>query len=134
MASNYTKVTRRKLWLYRILDFLCMASPLLIFFTIALLDGGVGMVAKFTMSGLTVVALILTLFNIILKKRLTCTKWLVTLGLSVAITQYMMPLLACMVVTTVLDDFLFQHIIEYYKAKLVSSKVIDERITEEDHL
>lgn len=134
MASNYTKVTRKKLWLFRILDFLCLAAPLITFYLIALCDGSVGTVQKFTCSGLVVIALILTLVNIIGAKRLTCTKWLVVLGLYVAIHEYMLPLMILMAITTALDDFLFQSIIQHYKMKLEASKVIDERITEEDHV
>lgn len=134
MASNYTKVVRSKLWLFRILDFLCLVAPLMTFYVIALCDGQVGTVQKFTCSGLVVIALILTLVNIIGAKRLTCTKWLVTLGLFVAIREFMLPLMILMAITTALDDFLFQTIIQHYKMKLEASKVIDERVTEQDHV
>lgn len=134
MASDYTKVTRKKLWLFRILDFICMTAPLFIFYVIALCDGNVGTVQKFTCSGLVVIALILTIVNIIGAKRLTCVKWIVVLGLFIAIKEFMLPLLVLMAIVTVLDDFLFQSIIQHYKMKLEASKVIDERVTEEDHI
>lgn len=130
MASDYTKVTRRKLWLFRILDALCLFMPLVIYFFIALSSGEVGTVAKFTCSGLCVVALILSIFNVIAAKRLTCIKWLICLGLYIAIKEYLLPLFCMMAVVTVLDDFCFQAIIQHYKMKLEASKVMDERTEE----
>lgn len=134
MASNYTKTVRRQMWIFRILDFLCLFAPMFIYFTIALCDGDVGVVQKFTMSGMFVISLILSLYNLIAAKKLTCTKWLILLGLFIAIKQYMLPLMIIMAITTIMDDFLFQPVLDHYKMKLESSKVIDERITEQDHI
>lgn len=125
--SEYTKNVKRKLILFRILDALCLTAPMLIYFVIALMDDGVGVVSKFSCTGLFIVALILSLFNILTAKRLTCVKWIMVLGLTIAIHKYLLPLFVIMAIVTVLDDFLFQSIIQHYKMQLESSRVIDDR-------
>ena len=125
--STYTKNCRIKLWLYRILDWICLFAPVLVYICIALFSGGVAVLGKVSIVATVIIALVLTVINIIAQKRLRCPIWIILIGLYVAIQQYLMPLIIILAVTSVMDDLLFTPLIHYYYTKLVASKTIDER-------
>lgn len=127
MASNFTKVCRAKLWFWRILDWLCLAAPLIIYTIIALASGGIAVASKVAVVSTTMIAIILTAFNVIAQKRLRCPIWIILIGLFVAIRDYLMPLIIILAITSILDDLVFTPLISYYKTKLISNKAIDER-------
>ena len=127
MASNFTKVCRAKLWFWRILDWLCLAAPLIIYTIIALANGGIAVASKVAVVSTTMIAIILTAFNVIAQKRLRCPIWIILIGLFVAIRDYLMPLIIILAITSILDDLVFTPLIGYYKTKLISNKAIDER-------
>lgn len=131
MASKYTKDCRRKLWLFRILDWLCLAAPLIIYVIIALTNGGIAVGYKVAVVSTTMIAIILTAFNVIAQKKLRCPIWIVLIGLYVAIRDYLMPLIIILAITSILDDLVFTPIISYYRTKLISNKAIDERFPDE---
>ena len=132
MASSYTKVCRMKLWLYRILDFLILFSPLVIYIVIALTDGGVTTVGKVSVVGTVAIALVLCVFNVVAQKRLRCPIWICLIGLYIAIKQWLLPLIIILAVTTILDDLILTPLIHYYHEKLVANKAIDERMEDGD--
>lgn len=125
--STFTKNCRIKLWLYRILDWICLFAPVLVYICIALFSGGVAVLGKVSIVATVIIALVLTVINIIAQKRLRCPIWIILIGLYVAIQQYLMPLIIILAVTSVMDDLLFTPLIHYYYTKLVASKTIDER-------
>lgn len=131
MASKYTKDCRRKLWLFRILDWICLAAPLIIYVIIALANGGIAVGYKVAVVSTTMIAIILTAFNVIAQKKLRCPIWIVLIGLYVAIRDYLMPLIIILAITSILDDLVFTPIISYYRTKLISNKAIDERFPDE---
>lgn len=131
--SAYTKNCVRKLWLYRILDWLILVSPILIYVCIALFDGGVTTVGKISVVGTVVIAGILVAINVIAQKRLRCPIWIVLIGLFIAIRDYLLPMIIILAVVTVLDDLLLTPIIHYYHEKVVSSSVYDDRQEEEKY-
>lgn len=125
--STFTKNCRIKLWLYRILDWICLFAPVLVYICIALFSGGVAVLGKVSIVATVIIALVLTVINIIAQKRLRCPIWIILIGLYVAIQRYLMPLIIILAVTSVMDDLLFTPLIHYYYTKLVASKTIDER-------
>ena len=125
--STFTKNCRIKLWLYRILDWICLFAPVLVYICIALFSGGVAVLGKVSIVATVIIALVLTVINIIAQKRLRCPIWIILIGLYIAIQQYLMPLIIILAVTSVMDDLLFTPLIHYYYTKLVASKTIDER-------
>lgn len=131
--SEYTKVTRIKLWLFRILDWICLFLPVIIYIIIALSDGGVANIGKVSLVGCVVISLILTLFNVVAQKHLRCPIWIILIGLFVAIKQYLLPLIVILAVTSVMDDLLFTPLIAHYKMQLEASKVYDARTEELDN-
>lgn len=129
--SKYTKDSRFKLWLFRILDAICLVTPLLIYVIIALCGGAV-VAAKVAVVSTVMVAIILTVFNIVAQKRLRCPIWIMLIGLFVAIKEYLLPLIIILAITSVLDDLVFTPLITYYKTKLISNKAMDERLPDEE--
>ena len=126
-ASEFTKSCRRKLWFFRILDLICLAMPLLIYIVIALCNDGIKVGYKVAVISTLLIALILTIFNIIAQKRLRCPIWIVLIGLYIAIRNWLLPLVIILAVTSILDDLVFTPLIHYYYTKTVASKTIDER-------
>jgi len=131
-SSRFTKECRFKLWFFRILDWICLAAPLIIYVIIALSSGDAIVAQKVAVVSTTMVALILTAFNVISQKKLRCPIWIVLIGLFVAVRDYLMPLIIILAITSVLDDLVFTPLISYYKTKLISNKAIDERLPEEE--
>ena len=130
-CSEFTKCCRKKLWFFRILDWLCLSLPLLVYLSMALADDGIKVGYKVAVVGTLVIAVILTIFNIIAQKRLRCPIWIILIGLFVAIRDHLLPLIIILSVVSVLDDLVFTPVIHYYYTKTVASKAIDQRLEAE---
>lgn len=130
-GSKFTRDCRRKLWFFRILDWLCLAAPLIIYIIIALANGEAVVAQKVAVVSTAMIAIMLTIFNTVAQKKLRCPIWIVLIGLFVAIRDYLMPLIIILAITSVLDDLVFTPVISYYKTKLISNKAIDERLPDE---
>ena len=126
-TSEFTKSCRRKLWFFRLLDWICLAAPLIVYVIIALFNDGIKVTYKVAVISTLMIALILTIFNIIAQKRLRCPIWIVIIGLYIAIRDYLMPLIIILACTSILDDLVFTPLIHYYYTKTVASKTIDQR-------
>lgn len=126
-SSAYTKKCRRNLWIFRIIDFICLFAPLVVYIFVALLDDGVVDIRKVTLTGTIVIALILTTMNVIAQKRLRCPIWIILIGLYVAIGEYLMPLIIILAVTSILDDLVFSPLIDTWKTRATASDVYDKR-------
>lgn len=126
-ASSFTKSCRRKLWLCRILDWVCLCAPLIVYFIIALCNEGIQVGYKLTMVATLLIAVILTIINVVAQKRLRCPIWIMLIGLYVAIREWLLPLVIILAVVSVLDDLVFTPLIHYYYTKTVASKTIDQR-------
>lgn len=126
-ASQFTKKCRAKLWLFRILDWVCLAAPLIIYVIIALCNDGIKVGYKVAVVSTAMIAIILTIFNVIAQKKLRCPIWIMLIGLYVAIRDYLLPLVIILAITSVLDDLVFTPLIHYYYTKTVASKTIDQK-------
>lgn len=126
-ASKYTKECRAKLWILRILDWICLFLPLLIYICVALSSNGVLAIQKVAVVGSVVVAGILTAINIMSQKKIRCSVWIIVLGLYMAIKEYLLPLIIILAITSILDDLVFTPLINKYYTKTVASETIDER-------
>lgn len=131
-SSTFTKKCRRLLWFYRVIDFLLLFLPVIIYVIIALADGGVTSGAKVAVVGSVTIALILSAFNVISQKRLRCPIWIILIGLMVAIQRYLLPLIIMLAVTSILDDLILTPLIQYYKTKLIANKAMDERLPDKE--
>ena len=131
--SDYTKNCLRKMWLYRVIDWILIIGPIFTYVCIGLADGGIATWAKVTMIGCCAAALIVIIVNTILQKRLRCPMWLVLIGLVAAIKNYLLPLIIILSLVTILDDLVLTPLIENYRDKYRASKVQDEREEEQNH-
>lgn len=129
-TSNYTRKCRVKLWFFRVLDWLCLMLPLIIYIFVALGDGGISAGRKVAVVSTVLVAIVLTIFNVIAQKRLRCPIWIILLGLFVAIKEYLLPLVIILAVTSILDDLVFTPLITHYRTALIANKQIDKRTEE----
>lgn len=131
-GSKYTKTCRFKLWFFRILDWICLGAPLIIYVIVALANGEALVSQKVAVVSTAMIALMLTVFNAISQKNLRCPIWIILIGLFVAIRDYLMPLIIILAVTSILDDLVFTPLISYYRTKLISNKAMDERLPDEE--
>lgn len=130
--SKFTKRCRAKLWLFRILDWICLFAPLIVYIGIALASGQAVVAQKVAVVSTTMIALMLSAFNVISQKRLRCPIWIIIIGLYVAVRDYLMPLIIILAITSVLDDLVFTPVIGFYHTKLIANKAMDERLEGED--
>ena len=131
-ASQFTKKSRALLWTWRIIDWLCLFAPLLIYLIIGLASNSITTGAKVTLVAMLFLALILTVINVIAQKHLRCPIWILLIGLYIAMDKYLMPLIIILAITSILDDLIFTPIIHYYYTQTVASKTIDKREAAED--
>lgn len=125
--SKFTKKSRALLWTWRIVDWVCLFLPLIIYLVIGLASNSVTTGAKVSLVAMLFLALILTAINVIAQKHLRCPIWVMLIGLYIAMDKYLMPLIIILAVTSILDDLLFTPLIHYYYTQTVASKTIDKR-------
>ena len=125
--SAFTKSCRRKLWLFRVLDWFCLGLPLIIYVIVALCNDGISVSRKVAVVSTLMIAFVLTIVNLFIQNKLRCSIWIVLIGLYVAIREYLMPLIIILAATSILDDLIFTPLISYYKTKTISSHTIDQR-------
>ena len=130
--SKFTKKSRTLLWTWRIIDWICLFLPLIIYLIIGLASNSVTTGAKVSLVAMLFLALILTAINVIAQKHLRCPIWVMLIGLYIAMDRYLMPLIIILAVTSILDDLLFTPLIHYYYTQTVASKTIDKREAAED--
>lgn len=130
--SKFTKKSRALLWTWRIIDWVCLFLPLIIYLVIGLASNSVTTGAKVSLVAMLFLALILTAINVIAQKHLRCPIWVMLIGLYIAMDRYLMPLIIILAVTSILDDLLFTPLIHYYYTQTVASKTIDKRQAAED--
>lgn len=126
--SNYTKRLKKKLWIFRILNLILLFVPVIVYAFIALCDGGVTVVGRVSVVSSVMISLILTAFNVITKHNLKCPRWIILIGVYVAMKESILPLVIMLAVTSVLDDFFFTPIISTYRSDLIANKAIDRRM------
>jgi hypothetical protein len=131
-SSKFTKKSRTLLWTWRILDWLCLFAPLIIYVVVGLINNNVTTGQKVTLVAMLFLAIILTMINVIAQKHLRCPIWVLLIGLYVAMNKYLMPLIIILAVTSILDDLIFTPLIHYYYTQTVASKTIDKRNAAED--
>lgn len=125
MSSKITKEISAKYWVLKSIDLIILWCPLIIYFFIAMADGGVTTLRKAGLVGTVVIAIILTIFNIITRHHLRSPLWIVLIGLYCAV-DYLLPLIIIIAVATCLDEFVLQPLVKKYKTQLEASRVYDK--------
>ena len=126
-SSKFTKKSRALLWTWRLIDWLCLFAPLIVYLIIGLVNDNVTTGGKVTLVAMLFIAIILTVINVVAQKHLRCPIWVLLIGIYVAMEKYLMPLVIILAITSILDDLVFTPIIHYYYTQTVASKTIDKR-------
>ena len=88
-TSNFTKKSRALLWTWRLIDWLCLFAPLIVYLIIGLVNDNVTTGGKVTLVAMLFIALILTVVNVIAQKHLRCPIWVLLIGIYVAMEKYL---------------------------------------------
>lgn len=129
--SRFTKELQLKYWITVCLDWAIMYLPIIIYIVIVVVGDEATPTGRVALAACVMVALILAFLNAMTKVKLRCPIWIILIGLYVAFSKMLLPLVIIMAVATVMDDFLFAPLITHYRQKLSASKVYDERKREE---
>ena len=125
--SEITKSAKTKYVVCKIMSFLLTVAPLFIYVIIGLANGDIHKGQKVFLGFTCIMALILTLFNILLKYQLRSPLFLLLLGIYYALNN-ILPLIIIVCVGIVLDEFVFSPLKRKYKEKYVVNKEIDDRL------
>lgn len=123
--SNITKKYTNLYWLFRSISFLVLIVPLIVYGVKGFIEGDV--TEKFTLGMTISIAAILVALNILFKYHIRSTIWIVVLGIYFCIDN-IMPLLLCIAIGTILDEFIFTPLYKSYKNKATINKEIDKRV------
>lgn len=126
--SEFTKKTRAKFWLFRILNWACLAAPVFIYAIVALFSGTTLIGGRIVISFTFVVVIMLSILNAVAKLKLRSPVWIMLIGVYVAMKEKLLPLVIIMAVTSILSDFVFAPLEKKYADKLAASRTIDERM------
>lgn len=122
--SNITKKYTNLYWLFRSISFLILVLPLIIYGVKGFIEGDV--TEKFTLGMTISISAILVALNILFKYHIRSTIWIIVLGIYFCI-ENIMPLLLCIAIGTILDEFIFTPLYKSYKNKATINKEIDKR-------
>lgn len=124
-SSDVTKKYRTLYWVFFSLSLTVTLAPVLVYTIIGFINGEV--TEKLSLGITLAVAAILFIINMIFKYHIRSTLWVLVLGIYFCIDN-MMPLLLCVAIGTILDEFLLTPLYRKFKQKLQVNKEIDKRI------
>ena len=122
--SDITKRYHRLSILFRILSFIVLVVPVVVYAVMGFINGEI--TEKLTLGITLIIAIILVALNILFKYHMRSTIWIVVLGIYFCI-QDIMPLLLCVAIGTILDEFIFTPLYKSYGNKATINKEIDRR-------
>ena len=124
MTSTWTQKYKFRARIFWLLSFIATICPMLIFLVRAFIVGEAHQ--KLVLGILCIAAIILTVVNVLLKMNIRSTIWLLLLGIYMVI-EYIMPLLLCVAIGTIIDEFVFTPLYKKYKRQYQTHKEIDKR-------
>ena len=135
MRSKHTRRLRAKYWIIKVLDILVLSVPLIAYVGFTLFSGNpiITSTSKICVTGAGMIALVITAWNFLCQKHLRSPIWIVLLALYFAIGQYLLPLIICLAIGTILDELVFRPLLINIREKLNASKVIDSRLGHDLH-
>lgn len=123
--SDITKKYKHLYLLFMCLSIIILIVPLIVYVIKGFIDGDVG--EKFTLGITITIAAMLVALNILFKYRIRSTIWIVVLGIYVAVDN-ILPLLLCVAIGTIVDEFVLTPLAKHYKNKASINKEIDKRL------
>lgn len=122
--SEVTRKYQRLYLLFFSLSMMILTVPVVVYVIIAFVQGEVH--EKLTLGTTVVIALILTVINMLCKFHIRSILWIVVLGIYFCIDN-ILPLLLMVAIGTILDEFVLTPLYKKYKAKATINKEIDKR-------
>lgn len=122
--NSPTKKYKRLARLFSLLSILVLLAPLAYYLVEAFIAGVV--IEKLALGGLATMAIILTLFNTIMKANLRSPIWLILLGIFLVL-ENILPLIIFIAAGTVLDEFILTPLARRYRNLYTINNEIDKR-------
>ena len=122
--SEITKKAQNKARLYRILSIVITVLPLLIYTIIGFVNGEVAQ--KLALGCSIVISGMLVVVNVIFKKHIRSTIWIMLLGIYMCLNK-ITTLLLILAITTILDEFVLTPLANKYSNEFKINKEIDKR-------
>ena len=119
-----TKKYKRLALSFSLLSILVLLAPMVYYLVEAFIAGVV--IEKLALGGLATMAIILTLFNTIMKANLRSPIWLLLIGIFLVL-ENILPLIIFIAVGTILDEFLLTPLARRYRNLYTINKEIDKR-------
>ena len=125
--TDKTKKYRQIYWILFIISLMLNFVPLIVYVIKGYADVNVSEGRKVTLTLTMMVALVLTVYNILAKKHMRSVIWILLLGVYFAI-QKIELLLILMAICTIIDEFVVEPLIKVYKRKYKTNYEIDGRL------
>lgn len=122
--NSPTKKYKRLARLFSLLSILVLLAPLSYYLVEAFIAGVV--IEKLALGGLATMAIILTLFNTIMKANLRSPIWLILLGIFFVL-ENILPLIIFIAAGTILDEFVLSPLARRYRNLYTINNEIDKR-------
>jgi hypothetical protein len=126
-TTTVTKKAKLKYVLCKIISILLTIMPLLVYIVIGFENGDIHKGQKVFLGFTCIMAIMLTMFNILFKYKLRSPLFILLLGIYYAINN-ILTLIIIICVGIVLDEFIFTPLAKKYKEKYTINKEIDERL------
>lgn len=122
--TSPTKKYKRLARLFSLLSILVLLAPLAYYLVEAFIAGVV--IEKLALGGLATMAIILTLFNTIMKANLRSPIWLILIGIFLVL-ENILPLIIFIAAGTILDEFILSPLARRYRNLYTINNEIDKR-------
>lgn len=122
--TETTKSLHKKYCTWLAVSILLTVLPVLIFTILAFIRGTTGQ--KVVMGICVTASILFVALNVVLKRKIRCTVWLLLIGIYSCLSS-IMPLLFVMAVTVAADEFIAEPLYKRYKQKYIINKEIDAR-------
>ena len=125
--TDTTKKYRTIYWILFGISILLNFLPLLVYVIKGYASFEVSEARKVTLTMTMMVALILSVYNILAKKHMRSVIWIILLGVYFAV-QKIELLLLLMAICTIVDEFIVEPLMKIYKTKWKTNHEIDARL------
>lgn len=125
--TETTQKYRTTYWILFAISIALNFIPLLVYVIKGYASVEVSEARKVTLTMTMMVALCLSIYNILAKKHMRSVIWILLLGVYFAI-QKIELLLILMAICTIVDEFIVEPLMKRYKFKYQSNKEIDSRL------
>lgn len=124
MKNNRTESLKRKLFLTRLFSFICTVLPLVIYIIIGLTAGDIYVGQKVFLGFTVIIAIILTLVNVLMKHKLRSPLFILLLGVHYTLDR-VLTLLIILSVGIIIDEFILSPTKNNLKQKVAVRKELE---------